>query len=368
MSVSGVDGCGGGWMWDDTSQLESTVSIHIRRKACTGGFGMVRRGFLGWAVACILAVLVTGAMGSRGLEGKAGDRIGSTRGIQRPRLRLPSSVAVASGRTLVPAPPSMQFSKRNPYQPPYRRVGNVRDALPGTFTVVELIEAVNGALDDAVAGVHALPERIFDLVGMSGRTTRMFFNNLFRRLVGAHYLEVGSWRGSTLISALFNNTAHTEAVAVDNWSQFLGSFDLIRENVQRELPEVVLDSPQVRFFQQNVYAMDFRAAGLEGWADVYFYDGDHDPFEQERAIEYMLDQNVLRRPCLVLVDDWINAFVHRSTIRSMEGVWRRGWKAEFAMQVDQYGRRVRSSAEIQDSIDPHNKDKFWNGALVLVLN
>ena len=54
---------------------------------------------------------------------------------------------------------------------------------------------------------------------MSGKKTRHFYNNICS-MKNSRYLEIGTWKGSTLCSAMCNNKM--KCVAIDNWSQFNG--------------------------------------------------------------------------------------------------------------------------------------------------
>ena len=57
---------------------------------------------------------------------------------------------------------------------------------------------------------------------MSGLKTRHFYNNLLN-FDDARYLEIGSWKGSSVCSAMYNNNAMI--ICVDNWSEFGGPKD-----------------------------------------------------------------------------------------------------------------------------------------------
>ena len=99
---------------------------------------------------------------------------------------------------------------------------------------------------------------------MSGRLYRMFINNLIRQLQDPHYLEVGSWTGSTLCAAINGNSVH--ATAIDNWSEFGGPRDAFQANVMRfTAPEAF-----VRFVQADFRRVDF---GRIEPCDVYLFDG-----------------------------------------------------------------------------------------------
>jgi len=55
--------------------------------------------------------------------------------------------------------------------------------------------------------------------GMSSTKTRHFYNNLLQ-MTDARYLEIGTYKGSSVCSAMFNNRA--KVICIDNWSEFGG--------------------------------------------------------------------------------------------------------------------------------------------------
>ena len=63
-----------------------------------------------------------------------------------------------------------------------------------------------------------LTNDILLLHGMSGFKTSCFYNNSWS-MRDARYLEIGSWKGSTICSAMFENP-HGYFMATDNFSEF----------------------------------------------------------------------------------------------------------------------------------------------------
>ncbi len=94
-----------------------------------------------------------------------------------------------------------------------------------------LIAKVRGALQRAIANDGKLPMEVLALQGMSGRKYRLFINNLIASIEDARYLEVGTWMGSTLCSAIHGNKVR--ALAIDNWSQFGGPVAQFLTNLSR---------------------------------------------------------------------------------------------------------------------------------------
>ena len=83
----------------------------------------------------------------------------------------------------------------------------------------ELRAHVERAFENAEKGESKITQEIIDMEGMSGIKTRHFYNNLLNR-DDARYLEIGTWKGSSICSAMCGNKA--KAVCIDNWSQFGG--------------------------------------------------------------------------------------------------------------------------------------------------
>ena len=79
--------------------------------------------------------------------------------------------------------------------------------------------------------IHKLSTDCFKIHGMSGKMTRKFFNNL-GTLENIRYLEIGSYKGSTMCSILENNKLE-KCTCIDNWSQFEGPKDKFISNINK---------------------------------------------------------------------------------------------------------------------------------------
>ena len=84
--------------------------------------------------------------------------------------------------------------------------------------LVTLIKHTEKAIYNATENNSKLTDNILEMEGMSGHKTRHLYNNICN-LPGAKYLEVGTWKGSSLISSLYNNNLEY-SYCVDNWSEF----------------------------------------------------------------------------------------------------------------------------------------------------
>ena len=69
---------------------------------------------------------------------------------------------------------------------------------------LSLIEHVKQSIQNAELGISQLNSKILNLEGMSSDKVRHFLNNICS-LEHGNYLEIGVWKGSTFISALYKN-------------------------------------------------------------------------------------------------------------------------------------------------------------------
>jgi methyltransferase family protein len=242
-----------------------------------------------------------------------------------------------------------------------------------------LVASVERSLLQAQLGVSKLDKAIFFLNGMSSPRVRHFLNNLCE-FSGTRYLEVGCWRGSTLISALHkNHTTVTRALAIDNFSEFQQSeadlllnvnplIDLLdasnrpfflngkppKDDLREKLDAFVPQRPaQFEFIDGDCFAPELLAALKSGppceRINTYLYDGAHDEESQRRAFtEYdpLLDDRFI-----AIVDDWNCPGVKEGTYSAF---------SELAYQV------IRQwELPAQGNGDIHN---WWNGLYVAVIH
>lgn len=201
------------------------------------------------------------------------------------------------------------------------------------------------------------------LDGMSSYKGRHMLNNIVRgvasNIVGrrARYLEVGSWKGSTLCAATYSNDV--EAVAIDNFSQFtdisLGGRDPRhpRDAIMKNLAlNRLFSKPQfdAAVLDNDAFAID--PAGL-GFFDVYFYDGEHTEAAQHKAFTHFAP--ALQPIFVAIVDDIVDESTLAATKRAFS---EQGWKvhAEWTLY------------DPCDGTDSSRMEKgWWNGYYVAVV-
>jgi len=146
---------------------------------------------------------------------------------------------------------------------------------------------------------------LFALRGMSGRKTRHFYNNLCS-MDDARYLEIGTWKGSSLCSAMCNN--NMTCVAIDNWSQFGGPKKEFLKNFNK-----FKGNNNATFIEKNCWDIDVSTIGK---FNIYMYDGDHTEISSYQAINHYL--SCLDDEFIYLVDDWNQERVRNGTLKSIK--------------------------------------------------
>lgn len=177
----------------------------------------------------------------------------------------------------------------------------------GNFDASPLSTITKRALFSALALDHRLPGWVMDLEGMSGKKYRIFVNTVMSQLPGESYLEVGSWAGSTAVSAMVNNEC--SVVCIDNWSEFDGPKKQFERNMKRAAN---------RGNRWELMESDFRQVNFDLIAprpSVYLFDGPHTDADQFDGIVAAIP--ALREEFLLIVDDYNFSQVRAGTVRAI---------------------------------------------------
>lgn len=138
-----------------------------------------------------------------------------------------------------------------------------------------------------------ITREIAALDGMSGLKTRILYNEICS-LPDTVYLEVGSWKGSTMCAAGFNNP-DTKLYCIENWSMWGGPKDIFENTMKRfNLNPTVFEEDFTHFDPSKIPEK----------ITVYLYDGDHTYSAQRLAITKMWDS--LADEAIIMIDDWNN--------------------------------------------------------------
>jgi hypothetical protein len=167
-----------------------------------------------------------------------------------------------------------------------------------------LVSHVRESIEKAQKGESKLDDKILKIEGMSSAKNRHLLNRLCS-WPNTRYLEIGCWKGSTWISALYKNEAAvSSAIAIDNWAEFDGPQEAFEKNCRK-----FLGSFPYRFY--SIDCFDFDLSHFTHPVNLYFYDGNHSALSQELAFTYF--DPILDDLFIAVVDDWNWDEVQRGT-------------------------------------------------------
>lgn len=204
---------------------------------------------------------------------------------------------------------------------------------------------VQQAFKNAEAGVSKINEQIIRMEGMTGTKTRHFYNNLLS-MEDARYLEIGTWKGSSVCAGMCGNKAK-KVVCVDNWSEFNGPKEEFLNNFFTFKGE-----NDAIFIENDCYKIDVRTLPK---FNIYLYDGNHTNESHYKALLHYY--NCLDDVFIFIVDDWNWVDVRDGTMNSIE---------KLGLKI-LYEREIRLTWDNSHSPRPLADRTWWNGIYVAVL-
>ncbi len=236
---------------------------------------------------------------------------------------------------------------------------NLRKSIPVTLKIDRAPDAHGPLVDAVLAGleearktyeVSGMQAELLAMHGMSGQRYRIWINAIVRDVPNPRYLEIGSWAGSTLCSAIFGN--QVRAVAIDNWSQFNGPASYFFRNLGRFIGKA----------EVSVLTSDFRDVRYDalGKHNVYLFDGPHSAQDHYDGLALTLP--ALDDQFVFIVDDWNWDDVREGTWRAIKGL---GLKTKLAVEL----RTTSDNRHSGEAGLKVNQNSEWhNGYLVAVLS
>lgn len=132
-----------------------------------------------------------------------------------------------------------------------------------------------------------------NVVGFSTENIRFIMNEICRLFCKELYVEVGSWKGCSLISsALYNKNA--KFIGIDNFCEFNSSIEIVQENINKFDIE---NTSIIEGHYNDIIPIILK----EKTIDVYFYDGNHDYNNQLNGLNII--KPYLKEECVIFVDD-----------------------------------------------------------------
>lgn len=170
------------------------------------------------------------------------------------------------------------------------------------------IDHLKKSIENATNHVSRIEENsdVLKIDGMSSSKVRHLLNNVCS-LDDARYLEIGAWKGSTLVSALYKNM-HIKATCIENFSEFTGPRNEFITNTRNRIEKGVM--PNFQFVESDCFNLDLKLLSKK---NIYFFDGGHTLDDHIKAFTYY--NNVLDDEFICIVDDWNHKYdnVRRGT-------------------------------------------------------
>jgi hypothetical protein len=203
---------------------------------------------------------------------------------------------------------------------------------------------IQTAFSNAENGISKITDDIINMHGMTGTLTRHFYNNILN-IDDARYLEIGTWAGSSVCSAMCGNRA--KVVCIDNWSQYEGPKEIFLKNFEK-----FKGNNDAQFIENDCFTLD--TLNLPKF-NIYMYDGEHSHDSHYKALSHFY--NCLDDTFIYIVDDWNWLDVRNGTKNAIE-----------AMNLSVlYDKEIRLTwNEDHTPMDVAAKT-WWNGIYVAIL-
>ena len=202
---------------------------------------------------------------------------------------------------------------------------------------------LNKAVAQSILGIGQLPQEILDLTGMSSHANRLLLNHLCKSKV--NYLEIGSWKGSTFISALYKNT-ECRGISIDNHQEFKNhEFKTSADELEATCQKYLVNDEQYRLITADCFGDEIS---LDMKFDIYFYDGYHTYEDQYKAIKHYYKH--MKSMFIYICDDYSIYRVERGTKDAF-----RDMNIQVISDYKLFGNQV---------IPQCRSEGFWNGLYI----
>ena len=231
------------------------------------------------------------------------------------------------------------------------------------FSSVEsAVDHVNLSFERAEKNLSKITPEIIAVEGMSGTKTRHFYNNLLEFDSNLNYLEIGLWKGSTFVSALYKNLK-ASGLGIDSFDQGWGQ--QVEEKFFQNCSQFLNNGEQFSYHKSDWYDIDNLVEDKSRKFDVYLFDSSHEEVHQYNA--FMKVQHLLSDICVVIIDDWDDVNVRAGTQRAKQDPnLQYSFEFEKFLQYSESGRIGETNRDSKFPMHP-GCDDFWNGIYVAVL-
>lgn len=155
-----------------------------------------------------------------------------------------------------------------------------------------------------------LNQPVFDIAGMSTPEVRIFLNELIDN--DTNYLEIGIHRGSTFVSAMYNNNPKS-AIAIDDFGGPMYGPDIKNEFLTNCVDNGIINYKLIHNDSFNLESNELRSIKD---INVYFYDGGHTENDHKKSLTYYYTS--LSPIFIFVVDDWVHQPAVDGTLKAIQ--------------------------------------------------
>lgn len=217
-----------------------------------------------------------------------------------------------------------------------------------------LIAHVQNAFNKSDKNKSKLSKEILEIEGMCGLKTRHLYNNICN-LKGSNYLEVGTWKGASFVSAIFENDINS--LAIDNWSEF-DKYSLNGETVEfnskyafNKNVNKFCSNNKFNFIEKDSFSIKKEDLTFDS-IDIYLYDGAHDYESHKKAITHY--SKFLSKLSIIIIDDWRN-----------DSGWDKVQRGTFDGFLES-DLIIHYKIERESKQEDNGKNEYWNGVGVFI--
>lgn len=241
----------------------------------------------------------------------------------------------------------------------YLKITQENSPHPFNVTIMALIHHICDSILKARKGISKIDpnsengKQLLEYEGYTGTRTRHFYNNICRsdKLENIKYLEIGTWNGSSSISAIYENKL--TGLFIDNWCQFGGDPNIFKEN----LTKYGNDDSSYYLLEQDCWKVDINELNDVGPFNIYLFDGDHAELDHFESLRYYYP--VLEDIFIFMVDDWNWPNVRDGTMRAID---------QLNLHVLFRHEEFVSEDELEGMPEHHGKKTWWNGIGIFLLS
>lgn len=206
------------------------------------------------------------------------------------------------------------------------------------------IQKIQQAIVNAEKRQSKLSSEAIRIPFLGSLQIRHLLNNLGE--LSERYLEIGSHKGGSFNSAIYDNYNLKWGVAIDSFESDRTEGETAEYQFLKNTLHFMPQTMELRLLRSDCFKVDLNV--LPKPFDFYLFDGSHDYDSQKKALTYYYP--VLADECIVCIDDFSWEEVRNGTF---DGIKECGFEILFEKELITNGS--------------HDNESYWNGFYVALL-